>query len=54
MERDQEFIIYLDTHINWTRDPFDRLIAAEVMLYPDALLVTKDSMIREYFDRIVK
>jgi PIN domain nuclease of toxin-antitoxin system len=29
--------------LNWTRDPFDRLITAEAMAVPDALLVTKDS-----------
>jgi len=39
--------------LNWTRDPFDRLITGEAMAVPDALLVTRDSVIRENFDRAV-
>ncbi len=39
--------------LNWTRDPFDRLITAETMAVSDALLVTKDSVIRKNFDRAV-
>ena len=32
--------------LSWTRDPFDRLIAAEVMLLPNARLITRDRTIR--------
>ncbi|MEZ4525924.1 MAG: hypothetical protein R2941_08405 [Desulfobacterales bacterium] len=31
----------------WTRDPFDRLITAEVLVSEKAFLVTKDSLIRK-------
>lgn len=34
--------------LNWTRDPFDRLIVAEAML-AEAGLVTKDRLIRKHF-----
>jgi len=33
--------------INWTRDPFDRLITSHVMLIENASLVTRDRVIRE-------
>lgn len=33
-------------HLNWTRDPFDRLICADALVL-DAALVTKDKNIRE-------
>lgn len=33
--------------LRWTRDPFDRLIAAQAML-TDARLLTKDRMIRKH------
>jgi len=39
--------------INWTRDPFDRLITAEVMITENAHLVTKDKSIRENFERAI-
>jgi PIN domain nuclease of toxin-antitoxin system len=39
--------------INWTRDPFDRLITAEAMITENAQLVTKDRNIRENFERAV-
>lgn len=39
--------------IHWTRDPFDRLIVAEVMIIPDAQLVTKDRTIRDHFENAV-
>ncbi len=35
-------------HINWTRDPFDRLIVAQAMA-AGAALVTADHLIREHF-----
>ncbi len=34
--------------LSWTRDPFDRLIAAEVMLLPNARLVTRNRTIRAH------
>ncbi len=39
--------------INWTRDPFDRLITAQVMLTENACLVTRDRVIRENFTKAV-
>ncbi len=39
--------------INWTRDPFDRLITAQVMLIENARLVTRDRAIRENFTKAV-
>ena len=39
--------------ISWTRDPFDRLITAEVMLIRNAKLVTRDRTIREHFNNAV-
>lgn len=39
--------------LNWTRDPLDRLIVAEVMLVPNAVLVTRDRNIRTHCDRAV-
>lgn len=39
--------------LHWTRDPFDRLIVAETMLVPDALLVTRDRNIRTHCERAV-
>jgi len=39
--------------ISWTRDVFDRLITAEVMLIGHAKLVTKDRTIREHFKNAV-
>ncbi len=38
---------------DWTRDPFDRLITAEVMIVENAQLVTKDAIIRENCERAV-
>jgi PIN domain nuclease of toxin-antitoxin system len=34
--------------LDWGRDPFDRLIVAEVLIIPDARLVTRDRNIREH------
>lgn len=34
--------------LRWTRDPFDRLIAAQAMV-TDARLITKDRLIRKHF-----
>jgi len=39
--------------INWTRDPFDRIITAEVMISEDAQLITKDKTIREHCKKAV-
>ncbi|MBF0102454.1 MAG: PIN domain-containing protein [Desulfobacterales bacterium] len=39
--------------LNWTRDPFDRLIVAEVLLKQNAQLITKDKNIREHFEKAV-
>ena len=41
-------IIGAARELNWTRDPFDRLIVAEAML-AEAGLVTKDRLIRKHF-----
>lgn len=38
--------------LSWTRDPFDRLIVAHAEV-ADALLVTKDKLIRQHCDRAV-
>ena len=38
----------LDHH--WTRDPFDRLIVAHAAI-TDSLLVTKDQVVRNHYDR---
>lgn len=35
-------------HLSWTRDPFDRLIAAHAMAF-GAVLCTRDSTIREHY-----
>jgi len=37
--------------VHWTRDPFDCLITAEVMLVPNAYLITKDKQILTHFER---
>lgn len=38
--------------IQWTRDPFDRLIVANAAMY-DAKLITKDRMILEHYENAV-
>lgn len=38
--------------LNWTRDPFDRLIVAHSMV-ADAELVSKDQLIRKHFSKVV-
>jgi PIN domain nuclease of toxin-antitoxin system len=38
----------------WTRDPFDRLIVAEVLLLPQAQLITRDRLMRQYCSQIVR
>ncbi|MDM8539079.1 hypothetical protein QUF70_20190 [Desulfobacterales bacterium HSG17] len=35
-------------NINWTRDPFDRIITAEAIIKENDLLITKDTTIRKY------
>ncbi len=40
--------------LSWTRDPFDRLIVAEVLLLPQAQLITRDRLIREYCSQVVR
>ena len=39
--------------LSWTRDPFDRLIVAEVLLFPQAQLITRDRLIRRHCDQVV-
>ena len=39
--------------LSWTRDPFDRLIVAEVLLFPQAQLITRDRLIRQHCDQVV-
>lgn len=39
-------------NLNWTRDPFDRLITAEALL-ARAPLVTKDEMIRKHYAQAI-
>jgi len=38
--------------LSWTRDPFDRMIAAHAMV-ADAALVSKDRLIRKHCDRAI-
>lgn len=38
--------------IDWTRDPFDRIITAQAVL-ADAPLVTKDSVIRKHYRKAI-
>lgn len=38
--------------LNWTRDPFDRMIVAHSMV-ADAELVSKDQLIRKHFSKVV-
>jgi len=44
---DFSLVVQAATTINWTRDPFDRLIAAQAIC-DDAVLVTKDRSIRQH------
>ena len=46
----QDFSIIMQhaLELNWTRDPFDRLIVAQAMA-AGAALVTADHLIREHF-----
>ena len=39
--------------IAWTRDPFDRLITAEVLITPNAYIVTKDETIRKHCEKVI-
>ncbi len=39
--------------VHWTHDPFDCLIVAEVMLLPQAYLITRDKEILSHFERAV-
>ena len=47
-ERDFNRVIGYGLGVNWTRDPFDRLIVAQAML-GKSLLLTKDAKIREHY-----
>ena len=47
-ERDFNRVIGYGLGVNWTRDPFDRLIVAQAMLGKN-LLLTKDAKIREHY-----
>lgn len=38
--------------LTWTRDPFDRMIVAHAMI-ADAVLVSKDRLIRKHCDRAI-
>jgi len=38
--------------LSWTRDPFDRMIVAHAMV-ADAVLVSKDRLIRKHCDRAI-
>jgi PIN domain nuclease of toxin-antitoxin system len=40
--------------LSWTRDPFDRLIVAEVLLLPQAQFITRDRLIRQYCGQVVR
>jgi PIN domain nuclease of toxin-antitoxin system len=40
--------------LSWTRDPFDRLLVAEVQLLPQAQLITRDRLIRQYCTQVVR
>jgi PIN domain nuclease of toxin-antitoxin system len=44
---DFSLVVQAATTINWTRDPFDRLIAAQAIC-DKAVLVTKDRTIRQH------
>ncbi len=44
---DFSLVVQAATTINWTRDPFDRLIAAQ-SICDNAVLVTKDRTIRQH------
>jgi len=39
--------------VYWTRDPFDCIITAEVMLIANAYLITKDKEILTHFERAI-
>ena len=39
-------------NLNWTRDPFDRMIVAHCMI-ADAELVSKDHLIRKHFSKAI-
>lgn len=39
--------------IGWTKDPFDRLIVAQSVIYPKSLLITADENIRTHYPRAV-
>lgn len=43
-------VVRAATALTWTRDPFDRLICAHAIA-DDALLLTRDRLIREHLDR---
>ncbi len=46
-------VIRMAKSVNWTRDPFDRIISAEVLCIDNAVLVTKDSTIRQHLESAV-
>lgn len=52
--QDAQLIQVMETAstLNWTRDPFDRMIVAHSII-AGAALVTKDSLIRKHFARVV-
>jgi PIN domain nuclease of toxin-antitoxin system len=38
--------------LNWTRDPFDRIIVAQAALH-ESVLITKDRLIREHYKKAI-
>jgi PIN domain nuclease of toxin-antitoxin system len=47
-----EHVVAHAVGVSWTRDPFDRIIAATAMLHRSPL-VTRDRIIRQHYDRAV-
>jgi len=45
-------LVKLASQIDWTRDPFDRLIVAEAK-FEEALLLTKDTTIRKHYPHAI-
>ena len=45
-------VIKVAETLSWTRDPFDRMIAAHAVI-ADALLVSKDTLIRKHCPNVV-
>ena len=39
--------------IGWSMDPFDRIIVAQSVIYPNSVLITADENIRAHYPRAV-